>query len=29
MDNLTINIVNNNNKEVYTSFLIKDENNQT
>lgn len=29
MDNLTINIVNNNNKKVYTSFLIKDENNQT
>lgn len=27
-NNLTINIVNNNNKKVYTSFLITDENNQ-
>lgn len=28
MANLTINIINNNNKKVYTSFLAKDENNK-
>ena len=28
MDNLTINIINNNNQKVYTSFVVRDKNNQ-